>query len=131
MGRFSSSQRTGLPLRRERFTASLIQSTMATFLVWHIRHKVAGLDFVGKQLGSVRVDHPDDTGPFGFEGLVVRSVLLCFLGHESNICDIAHGGDIEGSMLLAEIDRSLINPGVIAIWYHRFGVLEVPVSPHI
>ena len=65
------------------------------------------------------------------KGLVMRSILLCLLGHEADIGDIAHGGDIKGSIGLAETYGFLVDAGITAIRDDRLGVTGISVrSPH-
>ena len=74
------------------------------------------------------VHHADGSVAGGFKGLVVGAVLLGGLGHEADVGDAAQGGRVEGAVLLAVFDDSLVDGGVGAVGDQGNGVVEFVVG---
>ncbi|MNM76187.1 hypothetical protein D3C81_879980 [compost metagenome] len=62
----------------------------------------------------------------------MRAVLFGFLRHQANVRYAAHGGRIEGAVLLAVFDNGLVDGGVATIRDHGLGVLQLAFGvPHL
>ena len=67
-----------------------------------------------------------------FECLVVRAVLFGLLSHQADVWNRTHGGRIEGSVGLAELNGFFVDVGVASVGNYRFGVLRLTVFvPHL
>src|SRR3989442_558101 len=76
-------------------------------------------------------DHPNRAVARRFEGLVVRSVFLRRLRHETHIGNTPHGPRIEGTVLFTEFDDLVIDRGVTAVGDNRLGIVQFAVrTPH-
>ena len=66
------------------------------------------------------------------KSLVVGTILFGLLRHQAHVRHAAHGGGIEGTISLAEIDHLLVNTGVASIGNNRLHIVELAVgSPHL
>ena len=92
---------------------------------------IAFSDLLLHQHIAVAVGHTYNTVRLDLEGFVVGAVLFGFLGHQANVWHAAHGGRIEGAVLLAVFDNRLVDGCVAAIRDHGLGVVQLTVSaPH-
>ncbi len=62
----------------------------------------------------------------------MRAVLFGFLRHQANVRHAAHGGRVEGAVLLAVFDGGLVDTGVATVRDHGLGVLQFTGGvPHL
>mmetsp|Transcript_20933 Transcript_20933/g.49692 ORF Transcript_20933/g.49692 Transcript_20933/m.49692 type:complete len:383 (-) Transcript_20933:685-1833(-) len=94
-------------------------------------------DVPGSHLGLQQnlaggIDDLHRAGLLHLEGLVMRPVLLCLLGHQSNIWNGAHSAGVESSVFLAKLYNSLKNTCVAAVRDKAFRVLQLVILvPHL
>ena len=92
---------------------------------------VSGLHFVLGEDLSPGVGHADNSVAGDLEGLVVRTVFLRLLRHETDIGHGAHLDRIEGAIPPAEIDDRLVDRGVRTVGNDGQGVLSPALGiPH-
>jgi len=83
-------------------------------------------------LSTVLIHHSDGTSGLHFKSFIVRSILLGFLSHQSNVGYISHSSDIELAVLSAVVDDSLVNTSVRPVGNAAFSVLKLVVLvPHL
>ena len=84
------------------------------------------------QHGAVFGNDANNTVFLDFKGLVVGAVLFGFLRHQTNVRYGTHGGGIEGTVGLTEVDHFLVDGGVGGLGHNRLGVLQLVVPrPHL
>mmetsp|Transcript_80705 Transcript_80705/g.224624 ORF Transcript_80705/g.224624 Transcript_80705/m.224624 type:complete len:257 (+) Transcript_80705:632-1402(+) len=77
---------------------------------------------------SGTMNYAHDARLLYFESPVMGPVLLRFLGHQPDVGDAAHRGDVEGAVLFAISDDLLEHASVAAVGNHRFRVLHRAVN---
>ncbi len=92
---------------------------------------IADLDRLFEQRRPGAVHHPNPSVGRGFEGFVVRAVLLGLLGHQPDVGDAAHGRRVELTVFFGVFQDLLIHGCVGAVGHHGDHVLQLVVLiPH-
>lgn len=89
---------------------------------------IASLDVVSHVSGAVvLVNDGHSSGSGHLESLSVRSVLLGFLGHKSNVGDVSHSLYVKLSILSAVVDDGLVDTSVTSVRNASRGLLALIV----